>query len=429
MKTAYSVVSALRLAVLRVTMLALLVDAAVFAQSAPPVFQWTTIAGRAGIGLEDGPAASARFFCLTGLAFDPAGNLYIADTNNHTIRRISATGVVSTVAGSPEQPGSADGIGAAARFRDPEGVAVDAAGNVYVADTRNYTIRKVSPVGVVTTLAGLAGQKVTADGVGTSALFFYPEAVAVDGVGNVYVGDSGVRTGEYRLRRISAETVQTIFTSGTVTLADGSRSTVTLNRPELAVDANRQIYFRGQVQSDQPPWAPPVIGLFKIDAGGAVAVVLDPADWHYSFDSPTQRATDSAGNLLAIAYLPGLGPARGQVLRITAGGMCMHLGEIHNATGSDCGAAGLAAGPAGEVFYTPNDNVIAKMAADGTQAVLAGTPTSTVHFDSLAVDSRGSIWTGGTEGRFMGGRPLSGVALLKVAPNGMVTSPLETSLT
>ena len=136
-----------------------------------PVYRWTTLAGRASIGLEDGTAADARFQNPHGLALDLYGNLYIADTGNHTIRKITPAGSVTTLAGTAEQPGSTDGTGAAARFNAPQGVAVDPAGNVYVADTGNHTIRKITPAGSVTTLAGQAGIKGAADGAAANALF------------------------------------------------------------------------------------------------------------------------------------------------------------------------------------------------------------------------------------------------------------------
>ena len=134
------------------------------------------------------PAARQDFTVPTGVAVDSAGNVYVADTDNDEIRKITPSGVVTTLAGSAGQAGSSDGTGSAARFDRPKGVAVDSAGNVYVADTGNDEIRKITPSGVVTTLAGSAGPG-SSDGTGSAARFYDPYGVAVDSAGNVYVAD------------------------------------------------------------------------------------------------------------------------------------------------------------------------------------------------------------------------------------------------
>ena len=150
----------------------------VLAQSVYSPFTFTTLAGEAGQdGSADGTGSTARFYYPAGVAVDGAGSLYVVDGS--AIRKVTSAGVVTTLAGSAGQRGSADGIGSAARFNFPQGVAVDGAGNVYVADTENNTIRKVIPVGtnwMVTTLAGLAGIGGSTDGMGSSARFFGPGA-------------------------------------------------------------------------------------------------------------------------------------------------------------------------------------------------------------------------------------------------------------
>src|SRR5438552_11144250 len=116
--------------------------------------------------------------------------MYVADTGNHTIRKITPGGVVSTLAGLAGNFGTADGTGSAARFHGPCGIGVDASGNLYVGDYYNHTIRKITPGGVVTTLAGLPGTSGSTDGMGSAARFYYPWGVTVDGSGNIYVADS-----------------------------------------------------------------------------------------------------------------------------------------------------------------------------------------------------------------------------------------------
>jgi hypothetical protein len=151
----------------------------------------TTLAGLAGnSGSSDGTGSAARFRIPGDVALDSAGNLVVADVFNHTIRKVTPAGVVTTLAGLAGNPGSADGTGSAARFNEPTGVAVDSAGNTYVADFYNYTIRKVTPAGVVTTLAGLAGSPGSTDGMGSAARFFHPNDVALDSAGNLLVADA-----------------------------------------------------------------------------------------------------------------------------------------------------------------------------------------------------------------------------------------------
>ena len=148
------------------------------------------LAGLGSPGSDDGTGSAARFNFPEGVAVDSAGNVYVADTINSTIRYITPSGVVTTLAGLATGFGSADGTGSAARFHFPESVAMDSTRNAYVADSSNYTIRKITPSGVVSTLAGLAGSPGSADGTGSAARFFYPGGVAVDSAGNVYVADT-----------------------------------------------------------------------------------------------------------------------------------------------------------------------------------------------------------------------------------------------
>ncbi|MEJ1972626.1 MAG: hypothetical protein WDM96_09250 [Lacunisphaera sp.] len=181
---------------LRVFLVSLGLGSALAAQTSEgtaPVFNWTTLSGRATLGHEDGPAAQARFNHPHGLARDQAGNVYVADKQNHTIRKITPEGVVSTLAGSPGLSGSADGTGGAARFDTPKGLAVDGSGNVYVADSMNYTVRKITPAGMVTTLAGQPGKLGYADGPAGSARFNFVAQIAADSAGNVFVADHGIR--------------------------------------------------------------------------------------------------------------------------------------------------------------------------------------------------------------------------------------------
>lgn len=202
--------------------------------------QVTTFAGATpSNGTADGVGTSARFHYPQNAAFDRAGNLYVADTAS-TIRKITPDGVVSTFAGAPGTPGSTDGSRAEARFRFPSGVAVDATDNVWVADTSNHTIRKITPDGVVTTVAGLVGTAGKADGVGTQARFNYPWALAFDSPGNLYIADAY----NHLVRIMDPSGVVTVF-AGTGSQGNLDRDALTsgFRYPiSIAVDGNRNVY-------------------------------------------------------------------------------------------------------------------------------------------------------------------------------------------
>ena len=166
----------------------------------------TTLAGTAGFsGSTDATGSAARFYRPSGVAVDTAGNVFVADTSNHTIRKVTSAGVVTTLAGTAGSAGSTDATGSAARFNNPLSVSVDTAGNVYVADYGNHTIRKVTSAGVVTILAGTAVSTGSTDATGSAARFFYPAGLSVDSAGNVFVADSGNST----IRKVTSAGVVT----------------------------------------------------------------------------------------------------------------------------------------------------------------------------------------------------------------------------
>jgi sugar lactone lactonase YvrE len=167
------------------------------AQSNNVLYTFTTLAGPSG--------SAAQFNIPFGVAVDSSTNIYMSDVYNQVIRKIAPNGAVTTVAGLSGTSGSADGSGTDARFYDPHAVALDGSGNLYVADTGNNTIRQITPAGLVTTLAGQPGVSGNADGTGSTARFSGPEWLAVDGAGNVYVSD----TGNGSLRKITPPGVVT----------------------------------------------------------------------------------------------------------------------------------------------------------------------------------------------------------------------------
>ena len=187
-------------------------------------------------GFADGKGAGARMAYPYSVAVNGAGIVYVADYNNNRVRKVEADGTVSTLAGSTL--GFADGLGAAARFNHPIGVAVDAAGNVLVADYSNHRIRKVSPEGQVTTLAGsgVAGYQ---DGVAAAARFYHPWGIDVDSAGNVFVADHVNR----RVRKLSPKGIVTLFAGIGNGYVDGDTGVARFGPPVgLAVDPQGYIY-------------------------------------------------------------------------------------------------------------------------------------------------------------------------------------------
>lgn len=205
-----------------------------------PVYLFTHLAGSdGGRGSSDGPAELARFDTPYGVATDSAGNTYVADSANHTIRRIDVDGTATTLAGLAGMAGSNDGTASAARFKTPAGVACDSAGNVYVADTGNHVIRKITPAGHVSTVAGKAGTWGNTDGSATSALFRGPRGLAVDSTGSLFIAD----TGNYRIRRISPAGQVSTLAGSLWGNADGQGTQARFSSPNtLTISPTGMIY-------------------------------------------------------------------------------------------------------------------------------------------------------------------------------------------
>ncbi len=257
----------------------------------------TTLAGQAGNNGAnvDGAGTSARFFRPRGVAVDLSGNVYVADANNQTIRKVTSTGVVTTLAGQAASTSSTDGTGNAARFNNPSAVAVDTNGNLYVADTGNHTIRKITTSGgTVTTFAGAAGSTGSTDGSGTAARFNAPEGVAVDSAGNVYVADSSNHT----VRKISAGgAVSTLAgAAGSFGSTDGTGTAARFRFPTgIAVDSAGNIYvaeFNHTIRKITPSGVVTTIG-----GSTGVSGAADGEGATARFNSPGGLAVDSAGNL------------------------------------------------------------------------------------------------------------------------------------
>jgi streptogramin lyase len=383
-----------------------------------------------GYGSADGTGAAARFNGPGGVAVDGAGNVFVADSNNNTIRKITPSGVVTTLAGTAGLSGSADGTGAAARFNWPTGVAVDGAGNVFVADSDNNTIRKITPAGVVTTLAGTANASGSADGTGAAARFNGPEGVAVDGSGNVFVADYGNNT----IRKITpAGAVTTLAGAGSSGTADGTGAAARFNWPTgVAVDVAGNV-FVADTWNDT---------IRKVTSTGVVTTLAGLAGSEGSadgtgaaarFNHPWGVAVDGAGHVFVADNW------NDTIRKITPAGVVTTLAgtaqgpwPLGGGSADGTGAAarfnspqGVAVDGTGNVFVADlYNNTVRKIAPTGVVTTLAGTAGSSgsadgtgavARFDwphGVAVDGAGNVFVADTYNN----------TIRKITPSGVVTT-------
>ncbi|MBH0186023.1 MAG: hypothetical protein HP477_11600 [Nitrospira sp.] len=264
-----------------------------------------TVAGRGqGFSGDGGPATVARLRAPHGVAIDTVGNLWIADTGNYRIRKIDAAGVITTVAGTGVQGFSGDGGPAtAAELNDPTGVAVDTVGNLWIADSLNHRIRKVDAAGVITTVAGTGGAGFSGDGgPATAAELNDPHGVAVDTAGNLWITDLK----NHRIRKVDAAgVITTVAGTGVAGFSgDGGPATAAqLHAPHgVAVDTAGNLWI---AERDN-------YRIRKVDAAGVITTVAGTGVQGFSGDggpataaqlvSPNGVAVDTAGNLWIADY-------------------------------------------------------------------------------------------------------------------------------
>lgn len=251
----------------------------------------STLAGIFLAGSGDGIGTIARFNEPTAVTVDVLGNVYVADTYNHKIRKITSGGMVSTLAGSGVT-GFSDGIGTAASFNHPHGIAVDNLGNVFVADLYNNKIRKITSGGVVSTFAG-SGLEGSVSGMGTAASFRAPYGVAIDALGNIYIGDAF----NNRIRKITAEgVVSTLAGDGSPSFADGLGTAAKFDYPTgVAVDDTGNLYVADELNNKIRVITSD--GVVSTLAGSGVPTFADGIGLAASFNHPSGVAVDNSGNV------------------------------------------------------------------------------------------------------------------------------------
>jgi uncharacterized protein YjiK len=384
----------------------------------------TTVAGNGFFGSsgDGGPATSASLSYPSSVAVDAAGNVYIADTYNSRVRKVSSSGTITTVAGNGTSGFSGDGGPAtSARLRDPQGVAVDAAGNLYIADSSNNRVRKVSASGTITTIAGTGSPGFFGNGLpGTRAFLYGPSGVAVDTAGNLYIADSS----NNRVRKVS--------TSGTITTVAGNGSsghwgdggTATnagLASPwGVAVDAAGNLYI---ADSDNHR-------VRKVSMSGTITTIAGTGSYGFSGDGgpatnaslafPTGVAVDAAGNV----YIADSDNHRvrkvsmsGTITTVAGSGPTGYSGGGYSGDGGPATGAtlnnpyGVAVDTSGSLYIADTYNSrVRKVSTSGTITTIAGSTTQGLSGDGgpatdaglafpygVAVDSAGNVYIADTD--------------------------------
>lgn len=343
-------------------------------------YTFTTLAGDSSevARSADGVGSAAQFYAPRGVAIDSSGTLYVADSSNHTIRKITPGAVVTTVAGLPGSEGKTDGTGTAAGFRDPYGIAVDKNGIIYVADTSNNLIRKVTPDGVVTTLAG-GGAQGSGDGTGANVGFKEPRGIGVDSAGNVFVADYGNAT----VRKITPAGVVSTFagSAGNVGSEDGKGTAARFRGLySLVVGPSDIVYV-----SDTGNRA-----IRKITPDGTVSTLVGGPGLQWR--ELRGLSTDSSGNVYVADFF-GHG-----IFKVTSdGNASLFAGALNTPGTSD--ASGMAAGffnPSGVTVATDgtlyvadtSNNTIRKVTSSGEVSTFAGLAGRSASVDGIGTAAR-----------------------------------------
>jgi len=351
------------------------------AQPGAPSYRISTVAG-VGIILGDGgPALQAQLAGPIGLAFDAAGNLYIADSGNHHVRKVSSNGIISTVAGTGAPGYNGDDQAATqAQLNSPTGVAVDNAGNLYVAEAEGHRVRRVTPAGIISTVAGTGAPGYNGDnGAASQARLANPCAVAVDAAGNVYIADRG----NHRIRKVTPAGIITTVAGTGVAGYNGDNRPATqaqLFKPSaVAVDSGGNLYIMDNANAR----------IRKVDSSGVITTAAGTGARGYNGDNrpATQAqlnlqseqggvALDSAGNLYIgeSERVRKVTPA-GRINTLVGGGSTFLM---HGDSGAASQVAlspigGLAADASGNVHYSePYLAVVRKVTPENMVLSVAG---------------------------------------------------------
>jgi hypothetical protein len=363
------------------------------AAETPPPGTITTVAGTGANGFsgDGGPATKARLAFPFNVVVDALGNVLIADTDNNRVRKVSPSGIISTVAGTGKVGFSGDGGPATEARLNPWTLALDGAGNLFIGDSGNLRVRKVSTDGLITTFAGSGKAGFSGDGgPATEASFSEVNVGAVDAAGNLFIADGN----NHRIRKVSpAGIITTVAGSGPtgrakgVSAGDGGLATeARLNGPfSLALDRAGNLFFSeiGDFFGANKGYR-----VRKVDANGIISTVAGSDARGFAGDggpatqaclnTPTGVAVDSAGNLFIADwdnYRVRKVDASGIISTVVGNGTQRYAGDgaLATATGLE-GTAGLAVDAAGNLLITPNNERVLKVFGAAAPGLLAGQP-------------------------------------------------------
>jgi NHL repeat len=385
-----------------------------------PLGLMTTLAGTGTLGSADGSVSSAQFNAPTGIAVDNSGVVYIGDQMNHTIRKITPDGIVSTLAGGAGLKGAADGKGAVARFWDVSEITIDRTGAVIIADKGNSAVRRLSSDGVVTTIAGVLPSRGSQDGPLLTSRFFSPSGLARDTAGNLYLGD----TDNFIVRKISGTSEVSTFAgkAGLSGKDNGSGASARFASPQsMATDQQGNVYVADYSR------------IRKVSSASEVTLLADAGSriyggtfGQYSLAVPRfiqSLAVDSRSQLYAIERLDG------QLGKVSAGGSFTPIGFTPIGCAPSCVPLSVTGDSLGNLFVGSN-GTITKIGTDGTATFVAGgvKDSSSVisgwrdgigadarfsgRIDALAVDNNGNIFVCDTGNH----------TIRKITPSGVVNT-------
>ena len=379
--------------------------------TAQPLLHWnvSTLAGSGAAGFASGQGAAAAFHSPSGLSLDFFGTLYVADSGNNRIRAVTPAGVVSVLAGSGAAAW-ADGSGTAASFNFPRGVATNRnSGSVHIADTNSNRIRSVTPAGVVTTLAG-SGVAQFADGAGTAASFSFPSGVAIDASGTLFVAD----TFNNRLRTVTpGGVVATLAGQGAAGFLDGTASTAKFFRPSsVALHSSGKVFIADSANNRIRVMTPAYHGLpwtVATLAGSGAASFADGIGLGASFNAPSGVAVDALGNVFVAdtnsSRIRKVSPA-GSVTTLAGSG----AGAFADGAGTDASfrsPSGIAIDPSGNLFVADQLNNRIRSISQPPMQLTAASPSGDL-FPGYYFAKAGRIVTlsiGGGGGGGGGGKP------------------------